>query len=72
MLATIPFPFEYQSHAKAFMNWVTEVQILQETRGDKLELVETPDDPHFKFYVVVHTGNIRGMIADLEEHNFLS
>lgn len=72
MLATIPFPCDSLNEAQQLMRQMTDAEILRDTRGDKLEISLTPSDPHFPCYVVVHTGNIRGMVADLEDCRFLS
>lgn len=73
LLATIPFPCRSLEEAMRTQRCMAEDGIFVDTRGDWSRIVEAgPDDfEDNRWYVVVHTGNLRGMMHDLEEHLYL-
>lgn len=66
-LSEIPFRCDTYREAIAKQAAMIEARILTETRGDELALLCEDDN----WYVLVRTGNLRGMIRDLEEARFM-
>lgn len=73
LLSTIPFPVESLEEALLLQRRIEASDCLVETRADRLQIVQAhPEDfSDNRWYVVVHTGNIRGMIHDLVQEGFL-
>lgn len=63
----LPFPCDTFEEAVRLRDAMVSAGILHETRGDTYTL----SYQHDQWYVIISTGNIRGMVADLEEENFL-
>lgn len=66
-LATIPFRCDTFEEARDLRNKMIDAQVILETRGDEIGLTYEGEE----WYVVVSTGNIRGMIEMLEEEGFM-
>lgn len=66
-LATIPFRCDNYDQAVRLRDKMKQTQIILETRGDELSLLFE----YGEWYVIVSTGNIRGMIGDLEAEGFM-
>nr|DAF77057.1 MAG TPA: hypothetical protein [Caudoviricetes sp.] len=66
-LATIPFRCDTFEQARDLRNKMIDAQVILETRGDETSLTYEGEE----WYVVVSTGNIRGMIEMLEEEGFM-
>jgi hypothetical protein len=71
--ATIPFPCATLDMATALAHRMAQEDILVDTRGDRIQIVQAhPEDfENNRWYVVIHTGNICGMIHDLREAHYL-
>lgn len=74
MMSTIPFPMSDAGTALALQQTLKDRGILVETRGDYTQIVQAhPEDfEDNRWYVVIHTGNILGMVKDLVEEGLLS
>jgi len=66
-IATIPFRCDTFEQARDLRNKMIDAQVILETRGDETSLTYEFEE----WYVVVSTGNIRGMIEMLEEEGFM-
>ena len=73
LLSTIPFPFPSSDYADSFKRRLDEAGILVDTRSDYAQIVQALpcDFEDNKWYVVIHTGNLQGMIHDLEAEGLL-
>lgn len=71
--ATIPFPCASLQEAITLQDKIVSDEIVVDTRGDELQLVQAMDGDFQgnEWYVVIHTGNLLGMIADLRDEGFL-
>lgn len=70
-LATIPFRCDTFEEARNLRNKMLDAQVILETRGDEISLTYEGHGDTAEWYVVVSTGNIRGMIEMLEEEGFM-
>lgn len=70
--AMIPIPFASFEVASVF-HWRVKHYLLVETRGDEVQIVQARDGDfdENRWYVVIHTGNLMGMIQDMKEKGFL-
>ena len=67
MLATIPFVCLTLDAAQRLVSEFANAGVLHETRADYTQIVQAPPG-HFdgnNWYVILHTGNLLGMIHDL-------
>lgn len=73
LLSTIPFPCASLHEAQTLRRQIESADVIVDTRGDRIQLVEAhPEDfRDNRWYVVVHTGNIRGMLEDLTQSGFM-
>lgn len=67
LLSTIPFPVGSLQEAQLLSDRISASGCIVDTRADRLQIVQAhPEDfSDNRWYVVVHTGNIRGVILDL-------
>lgn len=73
LLATIPFPVKTIREAAELDGMLKSAGIIVDTRSDWTQIVERSPE-HFDDcwgYLVIHTGNLLGMVEDLKESNFL-
>lgn len=72
-LSTIVFNPDTTAEQHDLVNQITP--LLHATRDDRIEMREifrpTPGGDEITLYVIVHTGNLLGMIADLTDHNLI-
>lgn len=72
-LSTIVFNPDTASELEELMRQITP--LLHATRDDRIETRTltrpAPDGDEVTLYVIVHTGNILGMIADLSDHDLI-
>ena len=67
MLSRVPFAVDDTDAAFLLTREMKEKGVLVSTRGDYIQ-VEPHDD---QLYVVIYTGNISGLVFDLEVEGFL-
>ncbi len=65
--ATIPFYCDSYDDARDLLTRIRTADVLKDTRGDGAGIRVIRGE----FYVMVYTGNIRGMIYDLEQARFM-
>lgn len=68
LLSTIPIRCDSLSAAQSLLGDLIRDDIIVATRADSAALWL---DPEFGWHVVIATGNLRGMIADLETANII-
>ncbi len=73
LLATIPFPVGSLEEALMLQRRIEASGCLTATRADRLQIVQAHPQEFSdnRWYVVVHTGNIRGMVYDLEQEGLM-
>ena len=67
MLSRVPFAVDDEMQAYSLADQMKEKGVLVDTRGDYIDVLLHED----QCYVVVYTGNISGLVFDLEVEGFL-